>query len=139
MPAPHQRKVKYITLSIDSNPFECQVRSWKLNNNTEDGEKIFTQCPEGEVREEADPDWSLDLTMLADWRENGISDWLTVHDGETVAFAIGHHPDRPAEHVTWTGQVIIKAPSVGDEARATENTEITLQCVGKPVYGRVGA
>ncbi|MEV6693370.1 hypothetical protein AB0M35_18060 [Micromonospora sp. NPDC051196] len=135
----HQRKIKQIVLSIGSETFQCQVRSWKMNNNTEDGEKIHTQCPEGEVREEADPDWSLDLTALADWRENGFSDWLTMHDGEVVDFSVDHHPDIPAEHVRWEGKLNIKAPSVGGEARETEQTEITLQCVGKPVYSRVTA
>lgn len=135
----HQRKIKQIVFSLDAETFECQVRSWQLNNNTEDGEKIYTQCPDGEVREETDPDWSLDITALSDWREDGFSDWLTQHDGETVDFVLDHHPDIPAEHVRWTGQVVIKAPSVGGEARATEQTEITLQCVGKPVYSRVTA
>jgi hypothetical protein len=135
----HQRKIKQIVFSLDAETFQCQVRSWQLNNNTEDGERLYTQCPDGETREETDPDWSLDITALSDWRENGFSDWLTQHDGETVDFVLDHHPDIPAEHVRWTGQVIIKAPSVGGEARATEQTEITLQCVGKPVYSRVSA
>lgn len=134
----HQRKIKLITFALDSETFECQIRSWMLNNNTSDGEVIYTLCPDGESREEVDPDWSIDLTFLDDWRENGISDYLTVNDGELATVTIDHHPDIPAEHVRWTGEVKLRAPSVGGEARATEQHDITLPCTGKPVYSRVG-
>ncbi|MFI6160391.1 hypothetical protein ACIA59_10625 [Micromonospora haikouensis] len=135
----HHRKIKQIQFGLDGEQFECQVQSWTLSNNSDDGEKIYTQCPDGESREEADPDWALEVTFFSDWREDGVSDFLTMHDGETLPFTIDHHPDIPAEHVRWTGEVLIKAPSVGGEARTTEQTEVTLQCVGKPVYSRVGA
>jgi hypothetical protein len=36
--------------------------------------------------------------------------------------------------VQWSGQVKLKAPNAGGEARTTEMTEVTLQIVGKPTY-----
>ncbi|MEV7263973.1 hypothetical protein AB0N38_10520 [Micromonospora aurantiaca] len=138
MAPPHHRKVKIIQFAIDAVQFECQVQTWNMANNTDDGERYYTQCPEGEFREEPEPDYALELTFFADWRSDGISDFLTVHDGERVAFQLDHHPDIPAEHVRWSGFLTIKAPSAGGEARTTEMTESTLQVEGKPEYTRVG-
>lgn len=136
----HKRQIKLIEFSLGTDPsdiaFECQVSAWTLNNNTEDGDKIYTLCPTGEDTEDTDPDYTLDLTAFSDWRSDGFSDYLWKHDGETVDFRLDHHPDIPAEHVTWTGELKIKAPSVGGEARANETTEVTLVIVGKPVYAR---
>jgi len=136
----HSRKIKLVEFSLGTDPsdiaFECQLNTWQLNNNTEDGDKIYTLCPTGEDEEETDPDWSIDMTFFADWRSDGISDYLMVHDGETVTLSLNHHPDIPAEHVRWVGQVKIKAPSVGGEARTTEMTETTLNFIGKPEYSR---
>lgn len=137
----HKRKIKLVEFSLGTDPtdiaFECQLSAWNIVNNTEDGEKLYTLCPTGEDTEETDPDYALELTFFADWREDGISDFLWANDGDTVAFVLHHHPDIPAEHVTWTGSVKIKAPNVGGEARENETTEVTLQCIGKPVYDRV--
>jgi hypothetical protein len=79
----HNRKVKIITLSVDGIQFECQVQTWNVANNTEDGERFYSQCPDGEFREDAEPDYALELTFYSDWRSDGISDFLTVHDQET--------------------------------------------------------
>lgn len=136
----HKRKIKLVEFSLGTDPsdvaFECQLNTWALNNNTEDGEKIYTLCPTGEDEEETDPDYSIDLTFFADWRSDGISDFLWKHDGQTMALRLEHHPDIPAEHVIWTGNVKIKAPTVGGEARETEMTETTLNFIGKPTYVR---
>lgn len=132
----HNRRLKQIELGLDIDQFECQVQTWQIVNNTEDGDKMYAQCPEGEFREETDDDYALELTFFADWRSGGISDWLWDHDRQTVPFQLDHHPDVPGEHVRWTGEVLIKAPSVGGEARTTEMTEITLQVVGKPTKTR---
>lgn len=135
----HLRKLKTITFTAGGIPFQCQVKTWNLANNTEDGEKVFAFCgpgPEGEAREETDPDYALEMEFYSDWRSGGISDWAWTHDGETVPFVLEHHPDIPAEHVTWTGSLIVKAPNVGGEARTTEMTEATWQCIGKPDYTR---
>lgn len=136
----HKRKIKLIEFSLGNDPsdiaFECQISEWTLNNNTEDGDKIYTLCPTGEDTEETDPDYTLDLTAFSDWRSDGFSDYLWKHDGETVDFRLVHHPDIPAEKVSWTGQAKIKAPSVAGVARETETTAVTLTLVGKPVYAR---
>jgi hypothetical protein len=137
----HKRKLKLVEFTLGTDPddlaFECQLSSWTINNNTEDGDKLYTLCPTGEDQEETDPDYSIDLTFFADWRSDGISDFLWQNDGATVALKLDHHPDISAEHVRWTGTVVIKAPSVGGEARENEVTETTLQFIGKPVYTRV--
>lgn len=136
MSATHNRKVKLIELSIGATAFQCQVQTWQVVNNTEDGEKMFSQCPDGEFREESDPDYALEMTFFSDWRSDGISDYLTVHDGETVAWQLDHHPDIVGEHVRFAGQVKLRAPSAGGEARTTEMTEVTLPIIGKPDYSR---
>lgn len=135
----HNRRLKQITFDLDGTEFQCQIQSWQLVNNTDDGDLMYTFCPDGEFREETDDDYAIELTFFSDWRSGGISDYLWENDGETVTFAIDHHPDVAAEHVQWTGSVKVKAPTVGGEARDTEVTEVELQCIGKPVYTRVGA
>lgn len=135
--AVHNRKVKLITFTLDGTAFECQVKTWNIANNTDDGERYYTQCPDGEFREDAEPDYALELEFFADWRSNGISDFLWSNDQETVAFVLDHHPDIVGEHVRWTGSVKVKAPNVGGEARTTEMTEVTLPIVGKPTYARI--
>ena len=139
-PLPFSRKLKVITFSLAGNQFECQLRDWKMNNNTPDGERFYTYCPPsgGEFREDAEPDYALDLKFFSNWRLNGISDYLTVNDQVTVAFQLDHHPDIVREYVRWAGSLKIKAPSVGGEARSTEMTEVTLPVIGKPVYTRIG-
>lgn len=132
----HNRKLKLIEFAIGVTQFECQLSNWNLENNSDDGEKFYTYCPDGEFREEAEPDYALSLTFFSDWRSGGISDFLVENDGTNATFTLDHHPDIPAEHVTWTGTVRIKAPNVGGDARTTETQEITLQVVGKPLYAR---
>ena len=132
----HTRKLKVIEFQVGAVEYQCQIKEWKLANNTDDGEKLYAFCPDGETREEAEPDYALEIVFYADWRPDGISTFLVEHDQETAAFTLDHHPDIPAEHVRWAGSLKVKAPTVGGEARTTEMTEITLQCIGKPVYSR---
>jgi hypothetical protein len=134
--AVHNRRLKLIEFAIGATQFECQISSWNLANNSDDGDKQFTFCPDGEFREETDPDYALELTFFSDWRSGGISDFLVENDGTDAAFTLDHHPDIPAEHVTWTGTCRVKAPNVGGDARATESQEVTLQVIGKPEYVR---
>lgn len=140
MADPHSRKIKFSQLGFDGEQFECSLERWKLTNNTEDGEKQYVQCPgddgTGEFREEAEPDWVLELRFNADWRVNGISDWLQVHNGETVDFQLDHLYDVVGEHVRWTGRTKIKAPGAGGDVRTTEKSEITLPVIGEPTYSR---
>lgn len=125
----HQRRLKLIQFTLGGEAFECQVRTWNLDPGEEDGERIYTYCPDGEDVEETDTDPSLSLTFFSDWRSGGVSDYLWTHRGQKVAFQLDHHPDIPGEHVRWTGTVKIKAPAVGGDARTTEVSEITLQVI----------
>lgn len=134
------RKLKIVTFRLSGVDFQCQLSSWKMINNTEDGEKFYTFCgpgPEGEFREEAEADYSLELKFFSDWTLAGISSYLTVNDQLIAAFYLDHHPDIIGEHVRWTGSCKIKAPTVGGEARTTEMTEVTLPVIGKPTYTRI--
>lgn len=132
----HNRKVKLITFDLGGTQFQCQVSVWNMANNTPDGAKLFSLCPDGEAREETDPDYALELTFFSDWRSGGLSDYLVLNDGVVVAFQLDHHPDIPAEHVRWAGTLTLKAPNAGGTARTTETQQTTLQVTGKPVYSR---
>jgi hypothetical protein len=134
----HNRKLKTITFDLGGTAFQGQLSTWQMVNNTPDGAKIYTYAPDGEAREETDPDYQLEMTFFADWRSGGISDYLTLNDGETAAFALDHHPDIVGEHVRWTGEVTLKAPNVGGDVRTSETTQVTLLCIGKPDYSRIG-
>jgi hypothetical protein len=132
----HARKSKQIQFVLEGNSFQCQIKAFKKVNNTPDGEKLNSLCPDGEVRDETDPDYALEIEFWCDWRSGGISDYLELNDGETVAFQYDKFPEIAAEHVRWTGTCVIKAPSVGDEAKVTETQSVTLLCIGKPVFSR---
>lgn len=133
----HHRRLKLLELEIGGTSYECQVSQWEVQNNTDDGERHFTFCPDGEFREDADDDYALSLTFFSDWRSpTGLNHFLTVNDKQVVNFTLDHHPDIPAEHVRWTGSVKIKAPNAGGEVRTEETTEVTFPIIGKPVYTR---
>lgn len=144
MTVPKHRKIKEILFSLDPDgtgvgapvQFECQIKSWNLTPPQEDGERIYTQCPDGEFLEDVEPVWTLELTFFADWKLDGISDFLQAHRGELAGFTLDHHPDLPDEHVQWDGTVKLKAPPVGGESRATEKQTVTMQCIGEPAYTR---
>lgn len=132
----HTRRRKIIEFALGATQFECQISNWNIANNTEDGDKIYSYCPDGEDVEETDDDYALELTFWSDWRSGGLSDYLVQNDKETVAFTLDHLPDIPAEHVTWTGNCVLKAPNVGGEARTTETQEVSMRIIGKPAYTR---
>ena len=134
----HNRKLTQITFSLDGTEYQAQVKSWTLNNNTDDAEIFYVFEPGEEFAEEADASWSLDLTMYADWRAGGIGDFLMSHDETDVAVVLDHHPDIVGEHVRWSGTVHLKAPNVGGDVRTTEEIDTTLTFVGKPTYARIG-
>jgi hypothetical protein len=145
MATPKARKLKVITLTIGGTAVEHQLKTWKLTNNTNQGDTTFvfggnTDDPTepGAIVEDTDPDWSFEGTFLADWASGGISDYLTVHDGETAAFVLNHHINEVGEHVQWVGSLKLQAPSVGGDANATEETEVSLKVVGAPTYSRIG-
>ena len=139
----HSKRLKQITFTLEppgeGEPveFQCQLSNWQIQNNTEDGEKRFTFCgpgTDGEFREEADDDYMLELTFFSDWRTDGISEFLTKADQQTVAFVLDHHVDDEDSHVRWTGEVKIKAPTAGGDARAIESQTVTYPIIGKPVF-----
>lgn len=145
MATPKSRKLKVITLTIGGTAVEHQLKTWKLTNNTNQGDTTFvfggnTDDPTepGAIVEDTDPDWTFEGTFLADWASGGISDYLTVHDTETAAFVLDHHINEVGEHVRWVGSVKLQAPSVGGDANSTEETEVSLKVVGAPVYSRIG-
>lgn len=133
----HHRRLKLIELEINGESYECQVQTWEIENNTDDGERHFTFCTDGEFREDADDDYALALTFFSDWRSpNGLTHFMTVNDKQWVNFQLDHHPDIAAEHVRWTGEVRLRAPNAGGEVRTEEMTEVTLPIRGKPTYTR---
>lgn len=134
----NHRKLRVAGLTLDGIPFQEQCRIINLVNNTDDPEIFYTFGGDGSsFAEAAEPSWTLELTAYADWRANGISDWLTAHDGETVGFVADMQPDIVGEHTRRTGSVIIKAPSVGGEIRTNEETVTSLAVIGKPTYARI--
>ena len=145
MTAPKSRKLKVIQFVLGGNNYEQQIKTFNLTNNTKAGNTTFVYggnvddpTKSGAIVEDTDPDWSFDITFLADWASGGISDFLTVHDTETVAFTLDHHPNDVGEHVRWVGSLKIAAPSVGGDASSTEETQVSLKVVGAPVYSRIG-
>jgi hypothetical protein len=132
----HNRKIKQIVFDVGGSTFQCQVEIFNFVNNTEDGEKIYAMCPNGEDIEETDPNWTFTATLFADWRSDGVSDFMMEHDGENVAITVEHHPDIPAEHTIWEATVRLKAPGVGGQVKQTERQEISWQVIGKPAYSR---
>lgn len=133
----HHRRLKVIELEINGENYECQVQNWEIQNNTPEGDRHYTFCPTGEFREDADDDYALQLNFFSDWRSPlGLNHFLTVNDKQLVSFTLDHHPDIPAEHVRWTGQIKVRAPNVGGEVRTEEMTDMTFPIEGKPVYSR---
>lgn len=137
--AAHNRKLKAITFDLGGTEFQVQLKSWTLNNNTGDGETFYTFGGDAEAFiESAEGEYTLDLVFYSDWRSGGISDYLWENNEVTVAFQLDHHHENTVgEHVRWSGSVQIKAPTVGGEARVTEETPVTLKIVGTPTYTRV--
>lgn len=131
----HNRRLDYITLEIDGENYECQITNWKINPPTTIGEKKYTFCPDGEFREETDPeDWTLDLTWVTDWRVGGLDRILwaagTSAPETPLDFTLVNHPTRTGEAVSWDGQFYPRCPPAGGEARATEMTEMSFVGVG---------
>lgn len=134
--AAQNRRLKTITLDIDGENFECQIKSWKMANGSDDGDHMYTFCPDGEFIEESDDQYTLELTFYADWRAGGISDYLWLHNREVVTFQLDHHPDIDGEHVRWNGSIYLKVPDAGGDVRTTEEQEASFQVIGLPVYSR---
>ncbi|PWW50264.1 hypothetical protein [Actinokineospora spheciospongiae] len=134
----HQRRIKMIQFTLESVAYECQVQSWKLDPGIEDGERQYTQCPDGTFIEETDDDPSLELKFFSDFRSAGIDSYLWANRGRVVDFQLDHHPEITGEHVRWSGTLIVKPGPAGGEARATETTEVTMQIVTLNEMERIG-
>lgn len=135
----HYRRLKLVTFTLNGVDFSCQLNNWNIINNTVDGEKTFTYCGNpSEFRTETDDNWALQLKFFSDWRIGGISDFLIQHTREIAAFQLDHYPDIVGEHVRWTGNCVLKAPTVGGDIRTLEETSVTLLILGVPQYARVG-
>lgn len=135
----HYRRLKIITFTLNGVDYSCQLNAWSMTNNTVDGDKTFTYCGNpSEFRTETDDNWSLVMKWYADWRAGGISDFLIQNTRVVAAFQLDHHPDIVGEHIRWTGNCVLKAPTVGGDIRTLEETSSTLLVLGIPQYTRVG-
>ncbi len=134
--AAHNRKLSRLVFDIGGNEFQIQCRRAEIVNNTDDAEFFPTFAENGGFIEGAEAAFAIEAEFYSDWRSAGVSDYLWDNDGVTVPFELHHHPDIPAEHVIFTGEVLIKAPNVGGEVRTTEVTSVTLTCNGKPAKTR---
>lgn len=134
----HQVRLKLINFTLGGNSFECQVQSWTLDPGVNDGDRLYSYCPDGVAIEETDNEPTLQLKFYADYRSAGVSNYLWTNANATVAFTLDHHPDIVGEHVRWSGNVLIKPPPVGGDVRDVEYSEVTLQCVGDPTFTFVG-
>ncbi len=133
----HARRLDSITLTIDGANYECQVTSWTINPPQNVGDLVYTFCPDGSFREEVDPDdWTLDLAWVTDWRAAGLNRILwdaATNDPDTpLDFVLTNHPTITGEAVSWTGQLLPRAPAAGGEARTTERSEMTFTLVDAP-------
>lgn len=137
MTTPHHRKHRTILLTLAGTDFTDQCRSATVANNTDDPERFPCYAPAGEFLEPAEPEWALELNLYSDWRSAGVSDYLSTNDHDEVAFVLQHHTGVVGETVQYAGTVILKAPSLGGEARTQDMTEVTLQIIGKPTYTRI--
>lgn len=137
MTQPHHRKLRTILLELGGVDYTNQVRTARTVNNTGDPERLPVYAPAGEILEPAEPEWALELTLYSDWRSAGISDYLSANDSTTVTFVHQLHVGVTGETVQRAGDVVLKAPAMGGEARSQDMTEVTLQIVGEPTYTRV--
>ena len=137
--SPNIKRLKYITLTIGTVSVECQLNSWTLDPGTQDGDRLYTYCPDGVAVAETDDEPTLQLKLYADWRAEGFSSFLWSNPKTVAAFTLDHHPEVATEHVRWTGNVLIQPAPVGGDVRDNEETEITLMVIGEPVFARVGA
>jgi hypothetical protein len=135
----HYRRLKIVTFTLNGVDYSCQLNNWSMINNTVDGEKTFTYCGNpSEFRTETDDNYALQLKFYADWRLAGISNYLWNNARAVAGFVLDHMPDIVGEHVRWTGNCVIKAPTVGGDLRMLEETSVTLLVLGLPIFTRVG-
>lgn len=130
------RRLKVITLTIGGVSVECQLNSWTLDPGVQDGDRLYSYCPDGEDVSETDSEPTLQVKTYSKWTAGGFEDFLWANRGTVVAFELNHHPDILGEHVRWTGQLKIQPAPVGGDRGDNEETDITFQVIGDPVYSR---
>lgn len=121
-------RTKEVQFSVGSPPvstFNCQFTTARLNDTTEAGDTIFTLCPDGETVEETDETYELNLVGLADWSDNGFSQWAWENRNTIVDFTLTTHPDKAAQTRVWTGQTKVIGTGAGGEARTNETFDVT--------------
>lgn len=114
--------------------FSCQITNVTVTNNTPDGDRVFTLCADGtgEFRQTVDPAWQVDLTWVSDWTTSGLNRYLATNDGATVQMVIHLDNSDASYGRTWTGNVVLKQPSDGGDARALEMSKATWNFIGAP-------
>ncbi|GAB3372559.1 hypothetical protein [Amycolatopsis echigonensis] len=130
------RRLKLLKLKIGTVQVECQLASWKLDPGVQDGDFIYTYCPDGAAIGETDDQPTLQITTYSKWVADGFEDFLWKNRGTEAEFGIEHHYDIETEHVHWTGKLKVQPAPVGGDRGDNEQTEITFQLIGEPQYGR---
>jgi len=133
----HAPTLKYVSLDIGGNEFRAQITDWKLTDETDEGDSIFTYGPDGqnEDQEEGTDAWNLELKFFADYRTpTGLNHYLWTNAGQTAEYTIHHNLGTAGSDPVFSGEVKLKRPNVGGEVRTKELTELTLKVVGVPDY-----
>lgn len=130
------RRLKLLNLTIGTVSVECQLSSWTLDPGIQDGDRLYSYCPDGVAIAETDAEPTLQVKTYSKWVVGGFEDFLWTNRGVAANFQLDHHPDITGEHVRWTGQVLVQPAPVGGDRGDQEMTEITLMCIGDPVFSR---
>lgn len=130
------RRLKLLNLTIGTVSVECQLSSWNLDPGVQDGDRLYSYCPDGVTIGETDAEPTLQLKTYSKWVAGGFEDFCWTNRGVVADFQLDHHPDIALEHVRWNGQVLVQPTPVGGDRGDQEMTEITFMCVGDPDYSR---
>lgn len=124
-----------VTMTGAATDWAGQLMAITPTNNTPDGDTFYTfgAGSAGVGRETVEPDWSVVLSGKADWSATGISRYMHDNDGATVTLTITFDTGVTGWTRRWVGDVVMKEPTDGGEARTGEAFETTLQYYGKPV------
>jgi len=123
-------------LTIGATSFQDQVTDWRLENGAGEGDRTPTYSPEGEVVEDAEPEYTLNISFFHDWRVGGISDFLQVNRGQEAAFVAVQHADLAELTHHYSGTLKLKAPPAGGAAGENDAAEVELTVIGRPTYTR---
>jgi hypothetical protein len=130
-PQPHIRRLKILTLTLGSTEISGQVNSWNFDPGFKLGDQVWTFSTAGEghnmAYEETDPQATLQIKFFDDWRNGGISDFLySTTPNTVVTFALEHHQDITAEHISLAGSLVVLPHVIGGDARANEQGDQTF-------------